>query len=343
MRLNKLRAGVSMGFALLFATMAYGQGAASAVARAPVAPVAVLVAQPVPSGRDISELVSRVGNIESAVTKLLDKASSPDRLPTMLAFAGGLLGVAVGGVISVLTQRKLLAHQVAEAEKTAFNTRQLANDKAEQERKLAADRSKLEVGNSFVQWQLQQLKELYGPLHALLRQSNALYRHMNAVLERADANRFRLGEGAPGDDFDDKVFEISLEGQWVRFRTVMHIGEVYGHGYGIEDYFDQVVAIGGRMVKVIEEKAGFARPDQKELISMFGRYLAHYAVLERLHKSVQAKHFAALEGKATPTGAVSEIKVDASAVFPKEIQGLVDAGYALTLTDLNVWRAKAAP
>ena len=61
MRLNKLRAGVSMGFGLLFATMAYGQGAASAVASAPVAPVAVLVAQPVPSGKGISELVSRVG------------------------------------------------------------------------------------------------------------------------------------------------------------------------------------------------------------------------------------------------------------------------------------------
>ncbi len=42
--------------------------------------------------------------------------------------------------------------------------------------------------------------------------------------------------------------------------------------YGIEQYFDELVAIGGRIVDVIEKKSGYTRPDQKDLIEMFGRY-----------------------------------------------------------------------
>jgi hypothetical protein len=116
----------------------------------------------------------------------------------------------------------------------------------------------------------------------------------------------------------------------------MHIGEVYGRNYGIEDYFDEVVAIGGRIVKVITEKAGYVRPEQSDLVSFFGKYLAHYSVLVRLLSHMKTQCDAQARDASAPT-----IKVDQSAVFPQEIQRLVNDGFGAITRELNEWRAKA--
>jgi len=110
---------------------------------------------------------------------------------------------------------------------------------------------------------------------------------MNTVLVTADPERFRLRRDEASDELDNLVFEISLNDEWGCFRTVMHIREVYGQTYGIEDYFDEVVAIGGRIVNVITANAGYARPEPRDLVLVFGKYLAHYSVLGRLHSHMQ--------------------------------------------------------
>jgi hypothetical protein len=277
------------------------------------------VQQPTPP-KDLTEVATHLSAIQSAIAKLSEKAEKKDYMSVILPFVGGVLGVLIGGGITYHTQKTL-------AEKAAKHAKELADDRA-----------KLEIGNSFVvQWQLKQLSELYGPLHALFRQSNALYRHMNTVLGKADPDQFRLVEGSPGDDFDNMVFQIKLKGQWGRFRTIMHIDKVYGQNYGIEDYFDEVVSIGGRIVKVITENAGYVRADQSELAAVFGKYLAHYSVLERLHSHMKARRDAKAHDQTSET-----IKVDESAVFPLEIQRLVDAGFGAITRELNEWRARAA-
>jgi hypothetical protein len=215
----------------------------------------------------------------------------------------------------------------------------LAKDAADHQTQLANNRAKLEMGNSFVQWQLKQLSELYGPLHALLRQSNALYRHMNSVLAKVAPEHFRLDEVPQGIGFDNIRLMIQIGGQWGPFRTIMHINEVYGKGYRIEAYFDEIVAIGARIVKVIEEKAGYARPEQKELSSVFGKYLAHYSVLHQLHASMKK---AVLEGRDMHGHeAAPAIIVDQSAVFPMEIQLLVNDGFDAINDEITRWRSQA--
>jgi len=180
------------------------------------------------------------------------------------------------------------------------------------------------------------LSALYGPLHALLRQSNALYRLMNEALIKAAPGKFQIEQGKPADDFDGKVFQINVNGKWERFRTVMHMGQVYGAGFGIEPYFDELIAIGGRMVKVIEENAGYTRDDQKELIPLFGRYLAHYQVLLQLQQLARANMAARAKGET-----VQDMVVDDAAVFPQEIQGMVFDGYDRLISELNKWRRHA--
>ncbi len=199
---------------------------------------------------------------------------------------------------------------------------------ARHQRNISREQAGNEVSNSYAEWQLKQLSELYGPLRALLEQSNAMYRQMNLALATADPHTFRL-ESTLGGDFDDKVFEIHKAGAWIRFRTVRDLGAVYNKGYGVEPFFDDVVLVGARMAKLIEEKAGYARSDAKELIRVMGAYLAHYAVLSRLHKQAQ-------------TGtAVEPTAGEQQATFPMEIQRLVNEGFDAINAEVMKWRAQA--
>jgi hypothetical protein len=294
--------------------------------------VATLPASQPPAMLEVS-VATRLAAIDSAVAKLADKASKPDYTPALLSLAGTLGGVVLGGIITILVQRKVLANQLKLAEDAAGNAKLLAGAKGAQDRQLAQERANLEVGAAIVQWRLKQLSELYGPLYALLRQSHDLYRNMNLVLVGATPEKFRLKPDVHGDDFDRQLFEINLKGQWVRFRTVMHLDQVYGCGYGIEDYFDEVVATGARITKVIQDRAGFVRPEQSDLVAVFGKYLAHYCVLERLHRHLKARQAGKPEEPM--------INVDVSAVFPSEIQKLVDTGFQAIRAELGAWGAKS--
>jgi len=340
MRLNASLGALTLVF--VWHTAAYGQAAPPRAVNTQAPATPIVGVQQTTAPKDLTEVAAQLSALRSAIDKLTEKAAKTDYTPAGL----GLLGVVIGAVITSLTQR-YLAERAAQSNKVladakAAQERELANAKATQERELAENRARLEIGNSFVQWQLKQLSELYGPLHALLRQSNALYRHMNTVVAKANPARFRLRQSSPGDDFDGKLFEINLNGHWSRFRTIMHIGEVYGQNYRIEGYFDGLVEIGGEMVKIIREKAGYVRPDQLDLASVFGEYLAHYSVLDRLHSSMKAKHQASTKGSDAIKEAQDASAVDESAVFPQAIQGLVDTGYKAIIDDLDKWRAKAA-
>lgn len=185
-----------------------------------------------------------------------------------------------------------------------------------------------EVANAYAEWQLKQISELYGPLRALLQQSNAMYRQMNRALIAERPDIFRFVQSAKA-DFDGKVFQISVGGQWTRFRTVKHLQEVYNKGYGVEPYFDDVVRVGGLIADLIRNKAGYARADDdgQELVKFMGEYLAHYTVLHRLHEKVQ-----------TTTVPINTAK-DEEAVFPQGIQVLVDTGFSSINDEVMRWRS----
>lgn len=275
----------------------------------PAGPASPIQQEPPPPNH--ADVLVRLATIEAAIQEVAKQTPAPpDYTPALMSLGGTLFGVLVGGVISIWSQRREIAHQQALAER----------------------RARLEIANSFVQWQLKQLSELYGPLHALLRQSHALYRHMNKILIHSDNSKFQLRDEPGSHDFDKQVFEIMVDGQWTTFRTIMHIGDVYGRNYGIEKYFDEVIAIGARIVQIIREKAGYTRPEQADLIALFGKYLAHYSVLQGVHaKMVGSK-----------SESVLPMEVEESAVFPREIQGMVDIGYNAIILELNEWRTKAS-
>lgn len=160
---------------------------------------------------------------------------------------------------------------------------------------------------------------------------------MNIVLEKRNPNIFRLRQMTSGEGFDQKVFEIFLNGQWSRFRTVTHIRVVYGRGYGIDDYFDEIVKIGAQITKIISERAGYARPGSRELLTVFGKYLAHYSVLERLHKQIKGEFLS--DG----SGSNMELVVDETAAFPSEIHELIESDFSAINSELSAWRESFLP
>lgn len=253
------------------------------------------------AGDALAPIAGRIGSLETAVNAFSSKLNESTKRSAIYA----LLTVLITSIVSVFIQVMFMRHQ----------------------RFLANAQTKAEISSARITWELQQLSELYGPLRALLGQSNAMYRQMNYPLINADPSQFRM---VAGGDFDGKVFEINESGAWVRFRTVHHLSRVYGQNYGIEPYFDDLIMIGERMAKLIENKAGFARSDQNELVVVMGKYLAHYAMLRRVHE----------RAKDTDKDVVPE-KVDVTAAFPVEIQSLVNDGFLKINKLVDEWSAKA--
>lgn len=250
---------------------------------------------------EFANAASKLTSVDASVAKAAERADQVARRTSLYTFFTVLGTALVTALFSLFAQWLLMRHQ----------------------RKINRADSEAKVANSYVEWQLKQLSELYGPVRALLGQSNVLYRQMNRALVAADASRFQL---VPGQDFDDCEFQIKVGERWVRFRTVKHLAEVYNNKYGVEPYFDDVIEVGARLAEVIRQKAGFVRQDDKDLVLVMGEYLAHYLVLKRLHD--RAKQGVELHLNAA----------DEQAVFPTRIQGLIDDGFRAINKQVIEWR-----
>lgn len=214
----------------------------------------------------------------------------------------GFMGVVVGAVLSVFTTIWVQKNQ-----------------------------TRFQINKSLVDWKLQQISELYGPLYALLRQSNSVYRQMNKALSEHDKKRFRLKSDNNAIDFDDARFEINIDGEWKVFRSATHLKFVYCKDFGVDQYFDEIISIGEKIVNVIQEKAGFVRADQAELADVFGSYLAHFVLLRQIYSNLKDS---ILETRSLPQEKTS---IDDSAAFPCEIQGLIKAGFERLNRELKKW------
>jgi hypothetical protein len=162
----------------------------------------------------------------------------------------------------------------------------------------------------------------------------------------ADGERFRFfqDKDAKGQNAEfGEVFQIHISGEWMRFRTVLHIDQVYGKGFGVETYFDEIVSIGERIVKIIEQHAGYARPEEEQLMAVFAKYLAHQAVLKHLLEREKTDLASSQSPRRNLIRAAphQQFKVDLSAVFPVELHDLISQGFDAISKDIEKWRAKA--
>jgi hypothetical protein len=283
-----------------------------------------------PSGTD-----AKLAVIEQLIRDIKPTSLVTTLMPSVIAFIGALGGVLIGGYVNERLQRARLTQEAKIADDKATHEKELASAKAKQDRELSEKQTKLQIGNAVIDWEIKQLSLLYGPLRALLGQSRALYAEMNAALVQ-QSPLFRLFGGEDGTKKPEFQIQTS-SGEWRRFRTVIDIFEVYGQGYGVEVYFDEIVSIGAEMVKVIQQQAGYARAEEKEVIGVFGNYLAHFAVLKAMHEAAKAR-----VGKDPSSKTVPAPSVNISAAFPEVIHVLINQGFNAISEDIEKWRQQAA-
>jgi hypothetical protein len=195
------------------------------------------------------------------------------------------------------------------------------------QQKLNESKERAEITNAYMEWTMKQISEFYGPLRALLGQSNAMYRQMNHVLINAAPEIFRF-EKMDGQDFDNLVFQIFKDGQWSRFRTVKNLEDVYNKGFNVEPYFTDVVNVGEQIANLIRDKTGYLRAEDKDLVAVLGDYLAHFSVLKRLHEA------------GSKNEKINATKADENATFPIQMQSLVDDGFQKINAQIIKWRDK---
>lgn len=298
----------------------------------------------------VDALKASVTELSSAIHKLAEKSNGPDFWTLGFSLIGSLCVAVV----------------------TFLGTRAITKSREKVDFDLAMGKSKLDVAKSLVDWKLRQLAELYGPLRTLFAQSNAIYRVMNVVLERAEPSKFKLltpadlatkqfenFKAAADDDGNLFVFAREPGGVWGRFRTVMFIDEVYGREYEVELYFDQIVDISKRIVNVIETKAGLAVSEaeggaisgqssiastslQDTLRHKFGQYLAHAAVLQCIHANRRAAFLKKIGSSVGEDGPPAlNLATHVSAAFPEQIQRLVGTAYNELQRDVAAWAQRA--
>jgi len=238
-------------------------------------------------------------------------------LPSVIAFFGALFGVYIGG----------------------RNAEKLQNARLKQDAEAAEKKARLDIASAVVEFEIKQISLLYGPLRAFLGQSEALYREVNKVLLTTANSLFRVTEEA-GERPEFQIQEAP--GKWVRFRTVLHIFEVCGKGYEVEAYFDEIVAIGAEMVKIIHEQAGYARAEEKDLMTVFGKYLAHFAVLKAMHEAAKARVSPQIPPVQGSPVVPHTPGVNPSAAFPYTIHTLINQGFEAISSDIQQWRQRAA-
>jgi hypothetical protein len=279
------------------------------------------------SGKALAERLEGINSTERGISQdlaILKDRTAPKERPWWDTPLLGLLGVLVGGGVTFLS------------------TFVVQDRRLKQEKELANGKAQHDIGAAAVEWKLKQLSQLYGPVRALIGQSLALYRQMNAALVARDTTRFRLVES--NSPRDGREFQIALTpGDWTRFRTVLHIDQVYGHDFGVDAYFDEIVKIGGRIVGIIEGNAGYARPEEAGLMEVYAKYLAHFAVLQTVHRTARLRVRAARSSATSTagTGVGRAIVVDQAAVFPDELQTMVERGFTALAEDVAVWQQKA--
>lgn len=308
---------------------------AKAGGSAAVAPAATTQVNPPPSPAapgagqgsqpDQAASATSLSGLEVAVARIEGKLPSAWWTTSLTALLSVVIGGLITGGLGYCMQARLLNHQGQQADKRATLDENLADKKANHE-----------VRQSLFEWRVRQFMELYGPLRALFDGSNEVYRRMNEALIDQDPKRFRdLTLSGKADrekeiDPDGRFFEIYDEtsGGWRKFRTIMHWDIVYGRGLGVDSYLDRIVDIGSRISKLIGEKAGLVMPHHAELLASFGKYLAHFEVLQELHARAKSPQDEAKAAIGAP------LIVREAAAFPNDIQILVRKGADELLAEL---------
>jgi len=261
----------------------------------------------VEQSKQIAALDDQVRGLISSVSSLSGnvvslKQSTLDRLwPAIFGF----LGIVVGGIINYVLHRRQLTHN-------------------ENERK---EKFSFEIKQGVFEFRGRQNNEFYGPLLVLLAQSKELSMQLHRQLANHDPKRY-VFEPEPGKVPEKPTLQVLSANDKQPFRLIEEMPRI---GSKLRDLLPQVqviIDVGVRMATLIEKSSGLAVPTNLKLHECLGLYLAHLAALQDAYNQVKQ------------AGAGKPVRLH-TAVFPRDLQGLVKQDYEDINRQIKEWEDKA--
>jgi hypothetical protein len=231
------------------------------------------------------------------------------------ALVGGLLtAIVTFGALYFNSKRedkRLAAEAVLEQQKL--------DAEAERQREKARTEGQLSYAAKFLDVRLNQLQLFYAPLNALLQQSRGVYEKVEQLLLKDPSKYRRIVDPA----FEDgrtklEVYWSEAEG-WLDFRWLDQLPSLK-KDQRVKPLVDEVMRIGKEMTRIISKYGAFAASE--ELPSdIYGKYLAHFAIITSVYNDPREEPYRPGE--------------QAYGYYPRELNGVVKAGYESALTSLK--------
>lgn len=253
-------------------------------------------------GRRLDSVSKDISTVSSQVTSL--KQTVLERLyPAIFAF----IGILIGGFVSY-----------------RLHVRQLKHNELERKAKFSFD-----IELKIFEYRSKQSNEFYGPLLVLLAQSKELSTQLHEQLVKLHSTRYQFKDESTSAGPKPTLYVHEGTGDAKPFRLIEDMPYV---GANVKSALPQVRVIieaGERMAAIIEKSSGLANPQNVELSSCLGVYLAHLAALKDAYSQAEST----IDTKVIRTH---------TAVFPRRIQELVKADYDEISNQMLSWESKAS-
>ena len=296
------------------------------VAQTPATPVpAPVVATPVPAPNPSTQqnpkpVLTSEEDLRAAWIALLQKLaqqksdSSSGFGPAFAALIGGLISAAVTWITLYFNGRRekeRLEQERAENEADRSAT-------ASQQADAARVEAQLNYASKFLDHRIKQLELFFAPLHAHLQQSAGVYQKLKLQLLQDPVHYREVPATQPE---SPPTFEICVPNSqtWADFRLLDRMPALKGD-LQAGPLIKEIIRIGEAMTKIIAEHGAYAASENIPS-EVFGRYLAHFAILKSIYEDPRTDAFRPGE--------------HAYGYYPRELNNEVKKGYEAALERLK--------
>jgi hypothetical protein len=214
------------------------------------------------ASEEIQDLTARILKLEIEIIKSKSQNEENGTAIAVIAGFAALIAALIGGGLTLLGQHMT----------------------AKRDLELARKQAVFQQTENILEFRIKQMELFYAPMFALLKQSTALYNRMCDQLVQDEPARYRALAKPDSDGYSYHV--LAKDGiAWKGFRLLDQMPAVKKNAKALT-LATEILCIGGQTTKIISEHAGLA---SSELIELLGEYLAHYALLSTVYKSIETE------------------------------------------------------
>jgi hypothetical protein len=161
---------------------------------------------------------------------------------------------------------------------------QLKEKEANRQKELALLEGRMTCADKLLDLRFRQLEHFVAPLQSLIGQSKGIYEKLETQLAEDEAN-YKLVDNCQ--ESKQKPQKLMMRwpqdetGKWVDFRLLDQMPALKQHAV-YRPLLDEIMRIGKEMTALIQKYSAFT-VDDKGVSDVYGKYLAHYGILQSIY------------------------------------------------------------